>query len=521
MRRLFGAALLLFTAIIVANAWVIDDAYITFRTIDNFLNGYGLRWNVDERVQTFTHPLWLLLISSVSFVTREFFYTSLAVSLALSVAAVVILSRTAMRDAPWKGPFLILALLTSKAVIDYTSSGLETPLAYIIAAVFVVSQLAERPDEAKLRDATLCGSLSFLTRPDSVVLYLPAIGFYLWRTRNLRIACLASLPAVAWVMFSLIYFGFPLPNTAYAKELGTGFPSSWIVRRGIDYFVNSLTWDAASYGMLVLALVVGAAHRSARLVLTGVVGYVALAVLRLGATTHMSGRHFAIPLFIAIATAVHLLKERRVAMAISVALGGYLIWNPVSPIKFGTSWYVPYGQHWSYLDTKYFALKEGTALLDWRPARHLPDHTWLHYGTEMRLSSKRVFVGAGDPNWDRAPGVLPGSAVGFAGFAAGPDKFIIDVVALGDPLLARLPAKRPDKYEDWKSGHFYRDVPKGYVESVINRGNMIADPDLHEFYNLIRTITRGPIWSTRRLLAIAQVNVGAYDHLLHDASAGP
>jgi hypothetical protein len=37
-------------------AWIGDDAAITARVIDNLLHGYGLRWNVDERVQAFTHP---------------------------------------------------------------------------------------------------------------------------------------------------------------------------------------------------------------------------------------------------------------------------------------------------------------------------------------------------------------------------------------------------------------------------------------------------------------------------------
>ena len=44
--------LILFTFIFLLNAWVCDDAYITFRTIDNFLHGHGLRWNVAERVQS-------------------------------------------------------------------------------------------------------------------------------------------------------------------------------------------------------------------------------------------------------------------------------------------------------------------------------------------------------------------------------------------------------------------------------------------------------------------------------------
>jgi hypothetical protein len=30
-------------------AWVGDDAAITARVVDNFLHGYGLRWNVTDR----------------------------------------------------------------------------------------------------------------------------------------------------------------------------------------------------------------------------------------------------------------------------------------------------------------------------------------------------------------------------------------------------------------------------------------------------------------------------------------
>jgi hypothetical protein len=45
---LLVAALLLVAVVLIRTAWICDDAYITFRTIDNFLHGFGLRWNVAE-----------------------------------------------------------------------------------------------------------------------------------------------------------------------------------------------------------------------------------------------------------------------------------------------------------------------------------------------------------------------------------------------------------------------------------------------------------------------------------------
>jgi len=33
-----------YVLIVVISAWLSDDAYITFRTVDNFINGFGLTW---------------------------------------------------------------------------------------------------------------------------------------------------------------------------------------------------------------------------------------------------------------------------------------------------------------------------------------------------------------------------------------------------------------------------------------------------------------------------------------------
>ena len=54
-------AVIAFVLVLINTAWIGDDAYISFRTIDNFTNGYGLTWNLNERLQTFTDPGMMLL----------------------------------------------------------------------------------------------------------------------------------------------------------------------------------------------------------------------------------------------------------------------------------------------------------------------------------------------------------------------------------------------------------------------------------------------------------------------------
>ena len=82
--RLARAALfVLFSYVFLANAWLGDDAYITFRVVWNFIHGYGLTFNPDERVQAYTHPLWMLVLAAAHGVTREFFFTATVLSWAL------------------------------------------------------------------------------------------------------------------------------------------------------------------------------------------------------------------------------------------------------------------------------------------------------------------------------------------------------------------------------------------------------------------------------------------------------
>ncbi|MCX6552082.1 MAG: hypothetical protein NTY02_13965, partial [Acidobacteria bacterium] len=70
---LFAVVLVVFAWIFLANSWVGDDAYITFRVSDNLIHGYGLRWNVAERVQAYTNPLWMFVMAGGAAVTGEFY----------------------------------------------------------------------------------------------------------------------------------------------------------------------------------------------------------------------------------------------------------------------------------------------------------------------------------------------------------------------------------------------------------------------------------------------------------------
>src|SRR6266540_4786267 len=85
--------------IILQNAWISDDAYITFRVIENFIAGYGPNFNIGERVQVFTHPLWMVLLAGEYYIFRHLlfldsislllYYLTIFTSLFLAILTVI------------------------------------------------------------------------------------------------------------------------------------------------------------------------------------------------------------------------------------------------------------------------------------------------------------------------------------------------------------------------------------------------------------------------------------------------
>lgn len=49
-------SVLVYILVFLKNAWVGDDAYILFCSLEQLLDGNGPRWNPHERVQVFTSP---------------------------------------------------------------------------------------------------------------------------------------------------------------------------------------------------------------------------------------------------------------------------------------------------------------------------------------------------------------------------------------------------------------------------------------------------------------------------------
>lgn len=532
------ALLGLFAATLGATAWVSDDAFITFRVVDNALAGHGLVWNVGERVQAYTHPLWMLLLLSFSAPLGDIYFASLLLGGAATAAVLGLLAFRVGASAA--AAALALALLVgSRAFVDYSTSGLENPLSHLLLVLLFVVCARESADARTQLTRIGLASLCALTRLDLAFLVLPLLGWAFLRDGlpQPRTWLLGSLPFVAWEAFSLVYYGAFIANSARAK-LTAGLDGGLLVEQGLRYFAVSLRSDPLSVVLLFAGPLVAFAKRDAArwAVGGGIFAHCAWVVSNGG--DFMQGRFLTPALLLsAVLVARSAVIPARVssALACAIALCAVLIpyLSPFAARDYGEDWHAAIDEH-GISDERHFHREiSGLAAavqtaddgfeLAWQSERdraraQLARDVWFADPWLESLEGVGVLDERG--LWPPADAtaaaglrpVLVKGGVGLFAYRLGPSVYVIDYHGLGDPLLARLPALPRDPVLagmiprlaslPWRVGHYLRPVPSGYALTRSVGENRIADPELAEFFDRLQLVVSGPIASAGRFAAI-------------------
>jgi arabinofuranosyltransferase len=488
--------------------WTTDDGFISLRVVQNLLAGYGPVWNVDERVEIYTSPLWVLLltVSGAIFRTVRLEWIAVLLGLLCSVVGLLAAERGALllaRTRRGTGPVLPLGALVVAVVPpywDYATSGLETGLALVWLGICFwglvrLSCPLDRgdvdggagdhrsPDRSRTpplihhedaRRATWLAitiGLGPLVRPDLAVM---SAGFLLllfglcWPARlpqYLRIMVASSAIPMLYHVFRMGYFAALVPNPALAKEaFGVYWSQGW---RYLKDFISAYwLWTPClalfAAWLFILGDTRGARRRGAvaLLVVPVVSGMLHGAyVVRVGGD-FMHGRLLLPSLF-------------TVLLPVSVVTGGR--WWRTTPLLVVVPWAivcagwlrVPYVDR---IDSTGIADEHGlhvafagrphpVTLEDYERVPFTYDGRALH-----RLALTRRALLLGDIAADKPPpsevALAPWVAtqivasrpnVGLLGYAAGARVHVVDRFGLGDPLAGRLRIERRSRpgHEKW------------------------------------------------------------------------
>jgi len=262
-----------------------DDAYTSLRYVKNFLEGKGLVFNEGERVEGYTNFLWIMILSGIEFLNHnlnlalDLEKTAQLLSIIFSICVLILtytLSKMINRESEsesalariineLKNLLPVFLLAFSTPMVYWGVSAMETTLFVSLILLSIILYL--KGNNSKPNIAFIIVSvLNSLLRPEGLIFFALIIfhkilfNFLEWKGREeknsiskmfdniTRKEILFFLaPLTTYVIFRLVYYGYPLPNTFYAK---TEFTFQFL-QRGINYFYDF----ASSYLLYGLVLI--------------------------------------------------------------------------------------------------------------------------------------------------------------------------------------------------------------------------------------------------------------------------
>jgi arabinofuranosyltransferase len=473
-RPLVLAVLAVFAVAAWTRRWVNEDGFIYFRIVDNLLAGHGPVFNVGERVETYTSPLWTALLAVLAALApfASLAWLSVGLGLVTSLAGFAAAAAGALRLHGREGVALPLGLLVVTAVPtfwDFATSGLETGLIFgWLGATWWAVVAGRRPSAV----AVLVG-LGPLVRPDLAVFSLGFLALLVlsgprsWRRAARLVAWAGAIP-VAYELFRMAYFAALVPNTALAKEAGAAYwtrGAGYLAAFVVDYWL----WvPLAALAALGLAAVLrGAPRGRVALVAVPVACAVvhALYVVRLGGD-YMHGRMLLPSVFGALLPAAVLVLERRRAIAVSAVVVpwavacGLFLQAPSRFVDGSKPWYdqrttlSAEGGHAHPVTLAHYARYAfSQPTIGWRLAElaRVRSAVVVDYVPARRRVGDRVvpwlaprpLPGAWAGREADAPVLALTGSLGRLGYAAGDDVRLGDFLGLADPVGARTRLVEP------------------------------------------------------------------------------
>lgn len=236
--------------LVLTYAWLMDDAYVYFRYVDNLVvRGAGLVWNPGEYVEGFSSPLWAIFLVALRGIHVDFWLIVRAAGVVSFVAfwwLALVANRglSAGRPRPSATYNLPLVFLSvCYAVICYFTSGLESPLVLLMAGAYACAVV--RPDSVALQ---MLVGISPLVRPELSIPFLLFVAYARLRKKRFpRVAIVSAAVAVGgYVAFRIWYYADLFPNTFHLKD------ELWI-SQGATYLWDTFVsyWTLPFLGALV------------------------------------------------------------------------------------------------------------------------------------------------------------------------------------------------------------------------------------------------------------------------------
>ncbi|MCP4764235.1 MAG: hypothetical protein GY870_20850 [archaeon] len=245
-----------------SNRFILDDAFISFRYANNFINGSGLTWNSGEHIEGYTNFLWTILMAVPIFFGISPILFSQVLGILLIMGSFVFTYKLSdiLHGSKWLALSTVIILGTNYTFSAFATGGLETQLQtfLFIAFTYLAFIITGEPIGNRIHFLILSilFSMAILTRldsiiPISIIFVLVIVHLFFKQAVSLQekiiqtvLMCLPTLLIVgSWLIWKINYYDAILPNTFHVK-----ITSLTSLKRGLLYIYNFLE----SYKLLFL-----------------------------------------------------------------------------------------------------------------------------------------------------------------------------------------------------------------------------------------------------------------------------
>jgi len=242
--------------------WTCDDSFISFRYSENLSKGYGLVFNIGEKVEGYSNFLWVIILAFLKIIGIPTIYGSKIISFVISLFLIFLVYKTAnlMELNKTLSSYCSLALSLSTGIAYFAMSGLET-IFYIYVlflSIYINEKYEMKPTKKLLSALYLSLLIAALLRPEGVLFICIATLYHLIRKLKykiginfiemIKIQISVFLTYGLFILFRYCYYGEILPNTYYAKPGGT------FAEYEYNAFISNFIKSFFSGSFLLLAL---------------------------------------------------------------------------------------------------------------------------------------------------------------------------------------------------------------------------------------------------------------------------
>ena len=126
-----------------------DDAFISFRYVQNWLNGHGLVFNMGAKVEGYTNFFWIILLAVLTKIGFPLIETARAAGALAAFAAMGLAAYSAEKFYPKRSSLWILTvpllLAANGSLAFWAAAGLETGLFALLSSLAGIFYLSRPP----------------------------------------------------------------------------------------------------------------------------------------------------------------------------------------------------------------------------------------------------------------------------------------------------------------------------------------------------------------------------------------